>query len=184
MYFGKMTDTVTIQHDIYPMSSVNFTLDLENESMRELEKGEFDNYYFSWSRLRQYKSCDSVKLDIRIDTSQIITNKGRAAYPVIIKNLHSDTNYVGYGQHIPIITEALNENGEWMPIEYQFTYQCGNGVNYMILPPKHVVITSELIYSGPFRTKLRIKFGINYSREFSGSINKSQFEYQWETYTE
>ena len=57
----------------------------------------------------------------------------------------------------------------------------GTGVESIILPPKQIVVTSELVYTGDFKTKLRMKLGSNYSREFTGSINLTQFESEWDS---
>jgi hypothetical protein len=133
---------------------------------------------------RDFKRRDSANLLIKIDTTQIISNDGRKAFPVLIQNATKDTIYIGYGNQIPIITEAKSKNGEWKPIKEHFTYMCGVGLHSIILPPNEVVITSELIYSGQFKTKLRIRMEDNYSEEFDGMINKSQFESEWDSNAE
>lgn len=179
LYFGDMIDTISVERTFgrfYPPPTPpgsTYTM--------EIIEGKYSNYFLDWTHLRNYTNYDSVELNILIDTSQLITNKRRKAYPVIIENLHSDTIYIGYGGYIPIITEALNEKGDWKPIEYRHIYMCGNGVESIILPPKQIVVTSELVYMGNFKTKLRLKLGSNYSREFTGSINLSQFESEWDS---
>lgn len=180
LYFGKKKDSIMVERAlgrlVLPPLPPGST-----DPLPEIEKGKYDDYFLDWEDLRSYTYFDSVKLDIRIDTSQIIANKNRKAYPVIIENLHADTIYIGYGRYIPLITEALNKKGEWKPIEERYIYMCGNGVSPIILPPNEIVVTSELVYSGRFKTKLRIKLGQNYSEEFSGSINLTQFESEWDS---
>lgn len=179
LYFGEMIDTITVERTfgrLYPPPPPPGSTD----TMQIIE-GKYSNYFLDWMDLRDYTNYDSVELNILVDTSQFITNRRRKAYPVIIENLHSDTVYIGYGSYIPIITEALNEKGEWKPIEDRFIYMCGNGVESIILPPKQIVVTSELLYTGDFKTKLRMKLGSNYSREFTGTINLTQFEYEWDS---
>lgn len=176
LYFGEMIDTIRVERTfgrLYPPPG-------STDTMQILE-GTYSNYFLDWMDLREYTYYDSVELSILVDTSQFITNERRKAYPVIIENLHSDTIYIGYGDYIPIITEALNKKGEWKPIEDRFIYMCGNGVESIILPPKQIVVTSELVYTGDFKTKLRLKLGSNYSREFTGSINLTQFESEWDS---
>ena len=56
-------------------------------------------------------------LFIKIDTTQIINNNDKKAFPILIQNKSIDTIYIGYGSKIPIITEAKTKNGEWKPIE-------------------------------------------------------------------
>ena len=177
LYFGYLADTIEVEKAygrIYgpppPRGS--------KESIPNFSEGKYSDYFLKWEDFRSYVGADSVRLTILIDTSQFITNEGRKAYPVIIKNLHFDTVYVGYGRYIPIITEALNEKGEWEPIEERYRYLCGTGLERIILPPKQIVVTSQLVYSGSFKTKLRIKYGSNYSREFVGFINPTQFKHE------
>jgi len=179
MYFGDLKDTIYINHSPEPLDPPPPPEFGSNENPYVIEKGEYDDYFLDWMSFRDYKgwdSGDSVKFDIQIDTIQVISNKGRKAYPVLIQNLHSDTVYIGYGSHIPLITEALNEKGNWQPIEHQYVYICGVGLRSFILPPKQYVITSVLVYTGEYKTKLRIKYGNNYSGVYTGSINKTQFE--------
>ena len=180
LYFGVIADTILVKRAygrlIPPPPPPG-----SKESIPEIKKGKYDDYFLDWMDFRNYTNYDSVELNILIDTTQFITNRNRKAYPVIIENLHSDTIYVGYGSYIPIITEALNKKGEWKPIEERFIFMCGNGVESIILPSNQIVVTSELVYTGKFKTKFRIKLGSNYSKEFTGSINLTQFESEWDS---
>lgn len=178
LYFGELTDTIHVKPAFGWMEPPPAPPG-GNDTM-EIIKGRYSNYFLDWRDSRGYQSAyrDSVQLNITIDTSQYISNASRKAYPVLIENLHSDTVFIGYSIYIPIITEALNKNGEWQPIEERVMYLCGVGLKSIILPPKQYVVTSELVYTGDFKTKLRLKLGTNYSREFVGSINLSQFESQ------
>ncbi len=78
-----------------------------------------------------------------------------------------------------MIQEAKDSVGNWNPIEY-FNYSgCGNSYTHKnILPGTHLK-SKIAIYSGDFRTSLRVKILINntvqYSNEFYGSINNKQF---------
>lgn len=179
LYFGMLTDTIELKR-VFGHSNPPPTPE-GNKEVIALKKGKFDDYFLDWMNLRDYRNWDSVKLNIQIDTSQFISVNGRKSHPVLIENLYSDTIYIGYGTEIPFITEALDARGNWKPIEKQFVYMCGNGLESIILPPKEFVITSVLAYTGEFKTKLRLQFGQNYSREFIGSINKTQFESEWDT---
>ena len=67
-----------------------------------------------------------------------------------------------------------------MPIEKMFIFKCGNGINSIMLPPNNIILSSKVIYTGDYKTHLRIKLGDNYSKEFRGAINYSQFkESRW-----
>lgn len=181
-YFGKLTDSISIERYLRPMLPPPPPPGTDTSEWDfEPRKGNFDNYFLDWMDNRDFKRRDSANLDISFDTTQIINNDGRKAFPVLIQNKSIDTIYIGYGSQIPLITEAKNKEGQWEPIEERFVYMCGNGLHSIILPPNEFVLTSELIYSGNFRTKLRIKMGRHYSKEFNGTINESQFESEWDS---
>lgn len=176
-YFGKLIDSISIERYLRPMMPPPPPPGTDiSEWDFEPKKRKFNEYFLDWMDNRKFKRRDSADLFIKVDTTQIINNDGRKAFPVLIQNITTDTIYIGYGDQIPIITEAKSKNGEWKPIEEQFVYGCGNGLHSIILPPNELVITSELIYSGNFKTILRLKMGNNYSEEFIGTINESQFE--------
>jgi len=181
-FFGKISDTIPIGLYLRPIFPP-FSIESDSINQDKFKKGKFDDYYRDWLDSRRYVNRDSADLIIKVDTTQIINNWGRKAYPILIQNQSIDTIYIGYGAEIPITTEAKNRNGVWKPIVEEYIYMCGNGVKSIVLPPNEVVITSELIFSGDFETKLRIKMGNNYSEEFNGSINETQFvrQYQWDS---
>ena len=80
-----------------------------------------------------------------------------------------------------MIQEALDEDGNWAPIEYWVYSGCGNSYfdplqldpgKYVMIPIKH--------YSGKFKTKIRLKFkkddNVLYSDSFEGSVDLKQFD--------
>lgn len=80
-----------------------------------------------------------------------------------------------------MIQEALNEKGEWSPIEFWVYSGCGNSYfNPLELEPGHCVMVPIKKYSGSFKTKIRLKMknnsSIYYSTSFDGSIDPSQFK--------
>jgi hypothetical protein len=178
-YFGKLTDSISIERYLRPMIPPPPPPGIDtSEWDLKPRKGKFDSYFLDWMDDRSYKYIDSAKLSIKIDTSQIINNDFDKAFPVLIQNTSIDTICIGLGGHISIIAEAKDENGQWKPIERGHAVGCSTGVHTIILPPNQYVLTSQLVYSGNFKTKLRIKMGNNYSEEFNGTINKSQFNYK------
>ena len=180
-YFGKTSDTINVERSIRPFKPR--LISPGDDTMKvtsEIQKGKYDNYFLDWMDRRDFKDRDSVKLLIKFDTTQFINNNRRKSFPVIIQNKSNDTIYIGYGDQIPIITEGKTKNGEWKPIEKRYIYGCGVGLHLIILPPNEVVVTSELVYSGNFKTKLRIRMGDSYSDEFNGEINLSQFESKYD----
>lgn len=109
---------------------------------------------------------DSAYFHVRIDTSQLITNKGRNAYPVCIENITTDTVIVGYGTHIPITTKVKDRSGKWVIVPDYFSYDCGEGLQHIILPPREIIITTLLKKDTGTKTEFMIKFGKSYSKRF------------------
>lgn len=138
-------------------------------------------------------------LEITVDTSKIIATITRKmiserdkngeeilkelkiylkSYPVIIKNVSNYTIEIAYAEHIPMIMEAKDSLGNWLPIEKHFSYMCGTGMMYPFLKKDQLLITSCRLFNGNFKTKIRLKFGYEifaYSNEFTGTIEYSQF---------
>ena len=137
-------------------------------------ENKFGKHYIEWDAPIAFKSVKNAKIEIRINTMKTINN----SYPVIVTNQDIDTVMIGYGNHMPIIMEALDSNNVWKPIEKRYIYGCGNGVGTIILPPKDIVLTSAPIFNGDYTTKLRLRFYKTdiYSNTFNGSINYRQFE--------
>lgn len=88
-----------------------------------------------------------------------------------------------------IIQEALDENGNWEPIEYWVDSGCGNSyLNPVNLSPGKYIIVPIRKYKGEFKTRIRLRYkyfyrggeGIMISDSFEGSIDKSQFQKQTE----
>lgn len=80
-----------------------------------------------------------------------------------------------------MIQEALDEDGNWKPIEYWTYSGCGNSYfDPLKLDPGKCVLVPIKKYSGSYKTKIRLKFKIGnyiiYSDTFEGTINKLQFE--------
>jgi hypothetical protein len=137
---------------------------------------------------RFYKWPDSAAIALFVDTTRTLSHslpldeddRSFKSYPVTIVNDHDDTINIGYGDHIPVIMEALDTNGQWKPIEEQFVYMCGTGLNRIILPPGNIVVTYAFVYKGNYRTKLRLRYVTGkpeaVSNEFYGSINRTQFK--------
>ena len=178
LYIGKRADSIQIIYDPNKVENVTHEWDL-------------------------YKKPDSLDLTITIDTSRLIASVQKyidwkmadslgeispifyslqyQSYPVIIENKTSDTLEIGYGEYIPLIIEAKDQNGEWKPIQKPFVYFCGTGMPFYFLPPEEILITSCKIFDGDFKTTLRLVYGWekqNYSNEFSGFIDEGQFEYR------
>ncbi|MCB0396992.1 MAG: hypothetical protein KDD36_10080 [Flavobacteriales bacterium] len=104
------------------------------------------------------------------------------SFPIYIANLsniYAATLKIQDGSMIMSV-EAVDEHGEWKPIEYWSHSWCGNSYYEHIIPPRHFLMTRGIKCSGDFETKCRLKL-INtnatlYSNEFIMLINKTQFE--------
>jgi hypothetical protein len=168
LYIGDLTDTIVIN-----------------------QKLQFD---YDWTGYEEYRNpnrkfrdTENAKVDIFVNSKQDLNTTGKESkykfIPVLIKNQEKDTIIIGETNYIPIILEAKDENNEWKPIDDYISYFCGTGIYSILLYPNHVVLTKfELPKEGDYYTKLRVKLGQNYSKEFGGIIQEKWFEerrYSW-----
>jgi hypothetical protein len=112
------------------------------------------------------------------------------SYLVFLKN-SSDTSsiLIGFENLINLIIEAKDSLGNWKPIQKPYFRKCFTGVRGLYLPPQNVLITTCPIFSGEYKTQIRLTFGGVFldendeeikpfvSNEFEGFINYSQFEH-------
>lgn len=99
----------------------------------------------------------------------------------LINSSDSTFKAIRDGRSLILIQEALDEKGNWEPIEYWIPAWCGNSFdNPLILEPGEYVMVLIKKYSGSFKTRIRLKFyygpEVFYSDSFEGSINKAQFK--------
>lgn len=95
----------------------------------------------------------------------------------------SDSAFIAKRQDgsLIMIQEAMDDNGEWKPIEYWVNSGCGNSYHHPLKldPGKYVMIPIKQ-YQGKFKTRFRLKLktarAIFYSEVFEGSMERSQFE--------
>ncbi|MEE9350395.1 MAG: hypothetical protein V3U80_10145 [Flavobacteriaceae bacterium] len=160
IYIGKKSDTLNLT---YQPSKMKF---------RTME----------WFK---YKKPNSNRIKIFIDTSRIIGSSmgiweyykaseyrlNKKAYPVFIENIGKDTLSIGFGDILPIVTEAKDSIGNWKPLHRQFIYSCGTGLSEFYLPPKHLSLTTMKLYYGDYKTKLRIAFRLGDKKIVSNEIN-------------
>jgi hypothetical protein len=143
---------------------------------------------------KNYSFYGNGKLTVVVDTTQIVTleeyewwtkerkYKYYKSHPIFISNLSDTTTNVGYGYNIPIILEALDSGKIWKPIEVRYIYDCGVGLEYVLLKPGNILCVLAPIYTGNYKTKLRYKLGSCYSTEFLGTINRKQFKSNKKTF--
>ena len=177
-YFGGIRDSIHVQMFVGEVSLRTLT---RNEMMgvgitSRMVEPKFSDYFRDIYSGSSYLSLETASFLIKYDTTQLINNSGRKAFPVIIQNTSKDTVKISRGRNVNLVTEAKTIDGVWKPIEDYPVIGCANGVGMMILPPGEIVVTSQLIYEGSCPTKLRFKVGNNYSQEFTGLINETQFD--------
>src|SRR5690606_25952649 len=95
------------------------------------------------------------------------------AMPVFITNNSKDTIFLDYQDlNAFIIQEAMDENGNWKPIEYWQYSWCGNSYDATGLLPNQFIVIKINKYSGNFETLLRVKLlnakKVYYSNTFKG----------------
>lgn len=138
---------------------------------------------FIEQKLEERKAMKNYLLDegylTERDKNGAITNDYSIFFPLIIEN-GTNKDYTMANNHgLPIIQEALNENGKWQAIEHNHL-SGGLGAVSITIPKKSRLEISALRYKGDFKTKLRFKVaiqghGIITTTAFEGSIDKGQF---------
>lgn len=168
-YIGEVKDTIFLS------TSLNFypqPLSSEVKATMPKRENPFEKYYIEWNEEKNYKDWTGAHIDIRIDTTTLIAR----SFPAMLTNRGTDTVFIGYGKHIPMMMEATDSLGNWRPIQETYRYVCGMGVGSIILPPNECVLTLVPVFSGRYKTALRLTLGNNHSLPFTGFIEYWQFE--------
>lgn len=149
---------------------------------------------FRTAKFNEFEDPDKNSLSILIDTSRVIGSpmdlqesketaeyrKSKASYPVVLLNTGKDTLTIGASNVMPLIMEAQDRSGKWRPIQKDPRFTCSNGSTEFYLPPDQIAISNMKLFSGSFKTKLRLGFYFTktpfYSNEIVGFINETQFE--------
>lgn len=191
-------DSITSQANYNPLSigKIEKTIKLVYDNFNQFE----DYFVYLDAPFPTFSMPNPQRIEIFVDTTKTIANvnpykfipppqpnklkkankvEGYYAYPVFIRNISTDTVWIGYGNYIGLLVEAKDSLGEWKEIEKPFIYHCGTGLNDIVLPPNYLTVTSTIKYKGRYKTKMRVKTMNNfenevYSNEFTGTINYSQ----------
>jgi|SRR6056297_510126 len=116
-------------------------------------------------------------------------NSGKYFEAFLINTTDSTLTLKRQDASLIIIQEAIDENGNWEPIEYWVNSGCGNSyLNPVKLSAGKYIVVPIRKYQGEFKTQIRLKYkfsylggqGIKISDSFEGSIDKSQFKKQTE----
>jgi hypothetical protein len=100
---------------------------------------------------------------------------------LLINRTRSELVLAASDSRIAIVQEALDEKGQWRPVEYLPSSWCGNSYHRVFLPAGHYWEFSAPRYSGTIKTKLRFVLQGKqpvYSNVFDGTINAKQFTVQ------
>jgi hypothetical protein len=174
-YIGEIKDTLYLIPEINFMSPIlPLTSRSKSISASKINRqtNKFYKYYLKPEKRGKFQYCEQAQIGIQVDTS----NRFIYSYPVLIVNKEKDTIRIGNERSIPIIMEAIDSLGNWMPIQEKFVHACGFGLSSIILPPSECVITLAPIFKGNYKTQLRITLGENHSNPFIGFINYRQFQ--------
>lgn len=132
----------------------------------------------------------SGEMSIRVDTSIASLFAGAyAGITAFVYNTTSDTVDISVQDNrLYIVTQALDEKGEWQDIEYAPSSWCGNSYYKIRLYPDEYWQLAIPRYTGDRKTLLRLAFTWRkawenqmetrktvYSNTFPGSVNPGQF---------
>lgn len=190
LYFGPRKDTILVG-GIFKGPMLNL-YDIEMFKNQKLYPDQ-DIYPFdpNYSFGNGYKKgFQSNVLSIVVDTTCYVSkplgyySKGfKKGRPVLITTKSSvDSIVIGLGYYLDIQIQAKDSVGRWCEIEDYLMYECGYGMEGIVLPPKYVIVSSVYVYDGDFQTELRLKLGGNYSNTFTGKINYGQFDNNGKSY--
>lgn len=104
------------------------------------------------------------------------------SFPIYLANTSKDKTASVETQDgsLIMVTEAKNEKGIWMPLEYWSYSWCGNSYISLDIKPQHFAFARGIKCSGDFYTSCRLKLHCGkdslYSNEFNMSINPTQFK--------
>lgn len=125
-------------------------------------------------------------LVVIVDTNQTVgitetnagprNNAGTAKYdghPVLVRNNTNKNLVIGRGVSIPVTLEALDRGNNWKTVETT-TVSSNVADSRILLKPGDVVGIAIPVYTGSFKTLMRVRVFDNYSEPFSVFLNHSQ----------
>jgi hypothetical protein len=166
-FIGKIKDSVYLSSCIFCPPPPPPLRPLTDKTYISEQESPFDKYYIGRHKKTTYKNRLEGKIDIQFDTAVKISS----LFPVMVTNRETDTIFIGYGSHVPLIMEAMDSLGTWQPIQENFKYICGHGLGLIILPPNESVLTLAPTFKGNYKKKLRLTLGENHSKPFIGFID-------------
>jgi len=103
------------------------------------------------------------------------------AFPIYLVNLsHMFAKVEAQDGSLIMTLEAKNKKGKWAPVENWSYSWCGNSYHSYLIPPKYMLLTMGIKYTGNFITTARVKLETRehsiYSPPFNLSVNLEQFK--------
>src|SRR5436305_5849775 len=99
---------------------------------------------------------------------------------MLINGTRAAVSFETQDARLNIVREARDVDGRWRPVEYLPNSWCGNSYFALELPPRRHWTFVVPRFSGPFQTRMRFVLdqpGLRLvSNEFSGTINREQFD--------
>ncbi len=145
---------------------------VQDKKLFNIEEGKV---YFSFDKALRPKNLKSQGF-------HWVEDKPKGYFTAYLVN-NSDSTFKTSQQDgsLIMIQEAMDEQGQWVPIEHWVRSGCGNSYHQLTLEPGHYVMIPIKEYKGSYHTKIRLKMrrrrgsNIFYSEPFKGSIDPSQF---------
>lgn len=126
------------------------------------------------------KGADSISLFALPEVSAPF-REGFAGFRVVLVNTTDQVqSFEASDSRLPIVRQAMTEQGDWKAIEYLPSSWCGNSSHRVFLERDHYWSFTAPVYDGPIQTKMRFALLREhsepiYSNEFGGRINPGQF---------
>jgi hypothetical protein len=168
-----------------------FSGEIDSENDREIEyfkENDEEGYKYIYadnmsSSSYSWQPNDSIdkSLNIKPNRLQLLVkfDDYSKVYIYLINKSDSAVNYSSQDGKIPMIREAINDKGEWQPIEYWEWSWCGNSYHSGAISPGKNYCMNTFVYGGAIRTKIRFKMLLGnyilYSDSYNGRVNKGQF---------
>lgn len=133
-----------------------------------------DSSSFTTSQAYSYRRFSDGRSKFLKDSTYL---KSRPAF--IYNNSRFDVTFDIQDGALFCIQEAIDNNGNWQPIEYWCYSDCDLSYMKISLPSKYYIYFKTPYYNGDFSTKCRLKIRVGdmtfYSNVYSAFVNKTQF---------
>lgn len=121
------------------------------------------------------------------DEVAIFAAKYKGLKVLLVNGTGEPVGFPASDSRLSIVQEALDQKGNWKPIEYLPSSWCGNSYHTVFLGPSEYWEFAAARYTGKFKTKFRFRLDWQtsgnkrapiYSNEFEGGVNPNQFTIQ------